>query len=44
VLTTESQRWELGVGDVVVYRGDQSHGYHNPFDEPAVVFTMIMPG
>ncbi|MDP2310894.1 MAG: helix-turn-helix domain-containing protein [Pseudomonadota bacterium] len=44
VLTTESQRWELAVGDVVVYRGDQSHGYHNAFDEPAVVFTLIMPG
>lgn len=44
VLTTESQRWELAPGDVVVYRGDQSHGYHNPHDEPAVVFTLIMPG
>jgi transcriptional regulator with XRE-family HTH domain len=44
VLTTESQRWELAPGDVVVYRGDQSHGYHNPHAEPAVVFTLIMPG
>lgn len=44
VLTTESARWELEAGDVVVYRGDQSHGYHNPHNEPAVVFTLIMPG
>ena len=43
ILTTESQRWILNVGDVVVYRGDQSHGYANPDDVPAVAFTMIMP-
>lgn len=43
-LTTESQRWVLEAGDVVVYRGDQSHGYLNPHDVPAVAFTMIMPG
>lgn len=43
-LTTESQRWILDVGDVVVYRGDQSHGYSNPHDAPAVAFTLIMPG
>ena len=43
-LTTESHRWVLAVGDVVVYRGDQSHGYANPHDVPAVAFTLIMPG
>jgi quercetin dioxygenase-like cupin family protein len=44
VLTTEAQRWEMGPGDVVVYRGDQGHGYNNPHDVPAVAFTLIMPG
>lgn len=44
VLTTESDRWPLEPGDVVVYRGDQSHGYNNPYDEPAVAFTLIVPG
>ncbi len=43
-LTTESHRWVLEVGDVVVYRGDQSHGYSNPHGVHAVAFTMIMPG
>ena len=45
VLTTAASRWELYAGDVVVYRGDQSHGYANP-DEgaPAVAYTLIMPG
>jgi transcriptional regulator with XRE-family HTH domain len=44
VLTTESQRWDLGPGEVVVYRGDQAHGYSNPHDVEAVAYTMIMPG
>jgi quercetin dioxygenase-like cupin family protein len=44
VLTTENSRWELEAGDVVVYRGDQSHGYNNPYDEPAVAYTLIRPG
>lgn len=44
VLTTETHRWELEAGDVVVYRGDQSHGYHNPHPEPAVVLTVIAAG
>jgi transcriptional regulator with XRE-family HTH domain len=29
-LTTSAERWQLGVGDVLVFRGDQRHGYHNP--------------
>jgi transcriptional regulator with XRE-family HTH domain len=44
VLTTERQKWRLGAGDVVVYRGDQSHGYANPEDVTAVAFTLIVPG
>ena len=44
VLTTASQRWRLSPGDVVVYRGDQSHGYANPDSEPAVAYTLVVPG
>lgn len=45
VLTTMAQRWELSPGDVVVYRGDQSHGYANPDPSAeAVAYTLIMPG
>jgi transcriptional regulator with XRE-family HTH domain len=43
-LTTDSQRWELEAGQVVVYRGDQPHGYSNPHSREAVAYTMIMPG
>jgi transcriptional regulator with XRE-family HTH domain len=44
ILTTESQKWVLDAGDVVVYRGDQSHGYYNPQAIPAVAFTLIALG
>jgi transcriptional regulator with XRE-family HTH domain len=40
-LTTPAERWELGPGDVVAYRGDQPHGYTNPSEEPSVAFTII---
>ncbi|MEL6349599.1 MAG: helix-turn-helix domain-containing protein [Myxococcota bacterium] len=44
VLRTEHQQWTVHAGEVVIYRGDQSHGYHNPSDEEAVAYTMIVPG
>jgi transcriptional regulator with XRE-family HTH domain len=28
-LTAAGERWELGAGDVLVFRGDQRHGYRN---------------
>ena len=42
-LTTPAERWVLGPGDVVAYRGDQPHGYTNPDDEPGVAYTIIVP-
>jgi len=35
------QVWKLEPGDVVVFRGDQSHGYRNPGAEPAVAYSVI---
>jgi quercetin dioxygenase-like cupin family protein len=29
-LLASGERWELGPGDVLVFRGDQRHGYRNP--------------
>jgi transcriptional regulator with XRE-family HTH domain len=29
-LVASGERWELGPGDVLVFRGDQRHGYGNP--------------
>lgn len=42
-LTTPSQSWVLGPGDVVFYRGDQPHGYTNPDDVPGVAYTVVVP-
>jgi transcriptional regulator with XRE-family HTH domain len=42
-LTTPDERWSVGPGQVVLYRGDQKHGYHNPGTTPALAFTLIIP-
>ena len=31
-------------GDVVVFRGDQRHGYHNPGEGVAVAYSLVLPG
>ncbi len=31
-----------GPGDVVSFRGDARHGYHNPGDEPAVAYSVVV--
>ena len=33
--------WTLAAGDVVVFRGDQKHGYRNPGTTPAVAYSVI---
>lgn len=40
-LAAAGERWCLGVGDVVVFRGDQKHSYHNPTDRKAVAYSVI---
>ena len=40
-LSESGRVWKLQPGDVVVFRGDQSHGYRNPGSEPAVAYSVI---
>ena len=35
------ERFSLGPGDVVVFRGDQKHGYRNPGSTLAVAYSVI---
>ncbi|MEO0606023.1 MAG: XRE family transcriptional regulator [Myxococcota bacterium] len=41
-LTTPSERWTVGAGEVLEYRGDQTHGYTNPGSSPALAFTLVL--
>ena len=41
-LATPGGSWILGPGDVLVYDGDQPHGYTNPDDRPAAAFTVVV--
>ena len=43
-LRTAASRWVLEAGDVIVYRGDQPHAYHNLCAEEAVAWTFVLPG
>ena len=40
-LTVAGTTFTLGEGDVVVFRGDQRHAYHNPGPGPAVAYSVI---
>ena len=41
-LVASGERWELGAGDVLVFRGDQRHSYHNlDARRPAVAITVV---
>ena len=40
-LSESGRLWRLQAGDVVVFRGDQSHGYRNPGREPAIAYSVI---
>ncbi|MEN0064409.1 MAG: XRE family transcriptional regulator [Myxococcota bacterium] len=42
-LTASGENFDLDEGDVVVFRGDQRHSYHNPIDTPAVVYSVVLP-
>lgn len=41
-LTVAGDVWQLDEGDVVVFRGDQRHGYHNPGDSVAVGYSVVV--
>jgi transcriptional regulator with XRE-family HTH domain len=40
-LAVAGTQWILEAGDVVVFRGDQKHGYHNPGRKKAVAYSVI---
>jgi quercetin dioxygenase-like cupin family protein len=41
-LAAAGERWEVGPGDVLVFRGDQRHGYRNPDARNAAVAISIV--
>ncbi len=40
-LSESGQVWRLHPGDVVVFRGDQKHGYRNPGRELAIAYSVV---
>jgi len=40
-LAVSGERYQLAEGDVVTFRGDQRHGYHNPGKITAVAYSVI---
>jgi len=40
-LTVSGEKYTLAEGDVVTFRGDQRHGYHNPGTQVAVAYSAI---
>jgi transcriptional regulator with XRE-family HTH domain len=42
VLLAAGERWELGPGDVVAFRGDQKHSYQNPASAAAIGYSVVV--
>jgi transcriptional regulator with XRE-family HTH domain len=40
-LAVAGERYTLGEGDVVIFRGDQRHAYHNPGKTTAIAYSAI---
>jgi transcriptional regulator with XRE-family HTH domain len=40
-LSAGGERWALSPGDVVVFKGDQKHGYRNPGSAVAVAYSVV---
>lgn len=41
-LLVAGEKWVLGPGDVVSFRGDQRHSYANPARSPAVGYSVVL--
>ena len=41
-LAVSGERYTLDEGDVVTFRGDQRHSYHNPGQKPAVGYSVVV--
>lgn len=42
LLHVAGDEWRLTPGDVVVFRGDQRHGYQNPSSRPAIGYSVVI--
>jgi transcriptional regulator with XRE-family HTH domain len=42
VLVAAGEKWQLGPGDMVVFRGDQRHSYENPGGDTAVGYSIVL--
>jgi quercetin dioxygenase-like cupin family protein len=40
-LAASGERWRLGPGDVVVFRGDQNHGYRNLARRRSIAYSIV---
>ena len=40
-VSVAGQTWLVGPGDVVVFRGDQKHGYRNLGDVDAIAYSVV---
>jgi len=40
-LVASGERWDLEPGDVVVFRGDQKHSYHNNTQDHATAYSVV---
>jgi len=40
-LSESGRTWRLSEGDVVVFRGDQKHGYRNPSRRKAIAYSVV---
>jgi len=40
-LSVGGEAWDLSPGDVLVFRGDQKHGYRNPGAQTAVAYSVV---
>jgi len=40
-LSVGGESWDLNPGDVLVFRGDQKHGYRNPGAQTAVAYSVV---
>jgi transcriptional regulator with XRE-family HTH domain len=41
-LVVSGERWLVRPGDVVVFRGDQRHSYHNPGERKAIGYSVVV--
>ena len=40
-LSVAGESWDLEPGDVLVFRGDQKHGYRNPGKQTSVAYSVV---